>query len=283
MSTDAEDLRIANRALVHLGLGKITDFVTDVSPLAILFNDQYTAWVNEMLEDHPWNFAIKRAVLAADDFTTSDITNGADYINLVPWPGGHQLMPGNGPFRLTTTDTLPDGYLVDTNYWVYPHTADDRVNLAANPVDAVAGLTVHITDDGTGVMTMAGYPIDEYTYAHRLPGDYLTMHHIGEEAEQWKWRMENGLILHNVGSAPKITYVSKVLMPNINAPLFKRALSLRLALDLAEAGVKTTSLMVEVERAHDKALARAKSRDGQEGSPPEIYEGTWATEQGRAT
>lgn len=54
---------IANRALDKLGHGAITSF-TDGSKAANLLDRTWSIVRNQVLRDHPWNFAVKRAILA---------------------------------------------------------------------------------------------------------------------------------------------------------------------------------------------------------------------------
>lgn len=58
-----------------------------------------------------------------------------------------------GPFRLTTTDTLPAGLSTGTDYWLV-RTSLTTAKLATSHANAVAGTTVNITDTGTGTHTI---------------------------------------------------------------------------------------------------------------------------------
>lgn len=60
----ASEVSIANRALLMLGARPITSF-SDTSEEARIANATYADIRDEMLRGHPWNFAIKRASLAA--------------------------------------------------------------------------------------------------------------------------------------------------------------------------------------------------------------------------
>lgn len=54
---------IANRALDKLGHGSITSF-SDNNKAAKLVNRSWSIVRNQVLRDHPWNFAVKRVVLS---------------------------------------------------------------------------------------------------------------------------------------------------------------------------------------------------------------------------
>lgn len=74
------------------------------------------------------------------DFVDGDVTTGTDVINET----GHGFLTGEGPFRLTTTGTLPAGLAVATNYWAI-RVDDDNFKCAATRADAIAGTAVDIT------------------------------------------------------------------------------------------------------------------------------------------
>lgn len=67
----------------------------------------------------------------------------------------HGLLTGDGPFQLTTTDTLPAGLALATDYWVVRLSAN-TFSLAASYADATAAtpIVVDVTDTGTGTHTM---------------------------------------------------------------------------------------------------------------------------------
>lgn len=56
---------ISNKALDKLGQGPITS-LEDGSKSANLCNRNWSIIRDQVLRDHPWNFAVKRAILAAD-------------------------------------------------------------------------------------------------------------------------------------------------------------------------------------------------------------------------
>lgn len=56
---------ICNSALLKIGAERISS-LSDDNKRAIACNEQYAKLRDEVLADHPWNFALKRATLAAD-------------------------------------------------------------------------------------------------------------------------------------------------------------------------------------------------------------------------
>lgn len=67
----------------------------------------------------------------------------------------HGLATGDGPFRLTTTGTLPTELLTATNYWVIFSDAN-HFKLAASLLNALGGLAIDFIDNGTGTHTISG-------------------------------------------------------------------------------------------------------------------------------
>lgn len=68
MASSATATQIANLALTKLGPGSgyITDLTTDTTVAGQALNRTYEFVRDEVLEAHPWNFAVKRVELAAD-------------------------------------------------------------------------------------------------------------------------------------------------------------------------------------------------------------------------
>lgn len=68
---------------------------------------------------------------------------------------GHNLETGDGPFTVSSDDTLPTGLAAATNYWII-RVDDDVFQLATSPEDAYAGTEVEIDDNGVGSHTLTG-------------------------------------------------------------------------------------------------------------------------------
>lgn len=65
----------------------------------------------------------------------------------------HTLVTGDGPFQFTTTDTLPDGLELVTDYWVIV-VDDDTILVATSRAAAVALDAIDLIDQGLGVHTL---------------------------------------------------------------------------------------------------------------------------------
>lgn len=91
----------------------------------------------------------KRKPLAFDDKTfTAD--NSTDTFTAA----AHGLETGDGPVRVSSSATLPDGLAAATDYWIIK-SGPDTFKLASSLANAYAGTAVEISDDGTGTHTIA--------------------------------------------------------------------------------------------------------------------------------
>lgn len=86
MATDA--VTISNRALQKLGAARITS-LSDNSRNARSCNACYDSIRKATLRNHPWNFAIKRAILAADSSApvfgrARSFQQPADFLRILP-------------------------------------------------------------------------------------------------------------------------------------------------------------------------------------------------------
>ena len=85
--------------------------------------------------------------LADDDVDTVDFANNELDIN------SHVYLTGDGPVQLTTTDTLPAGLELATDYYI-SYIGANTVSLATSRANAFAGTYVAFTDGGTGTHTV---------------------------------------------------------------------------------------------------------------------------------
>lgn len=94
---------------------------------------------------------VQYVALANLDFAPGDINTTTDVITET----AHGMVTGNGPFRLSSTVTLPTGtgIAVDTNVWVIAPTAD-TYKLATSKANALALTAIDITAAGSGTHTL---------------------------------------------------------------------------------------------------------------------------------
>lgn len=86
---------------------------------------------------------------AGQTFTT---THASELVNCT----AHGFKTGDKVRLTTTAADLPNGYAVDTTYYVI-YVTDDTLKLASTDANALAGTAVTISDDGTGTHTITGY------------------------------------------------------------------------------------------------------------------------------
>jgi len=67
---------------------------------------------------------------------------------------GHGLKTGDGPFRLTSSGTLPDGFELATDYWVEVIDAN-TFYIATSLANAIGSTRVAATDTGSGTHTIS--------------------------------------------------------------------------------------------------------------------------------
>tara|TARA_R100000458_G_C8255885_1_gene232034 strand:+ start:196 stop:1026 length:831 start_codon:yes stop_codon:yes gene_type:complete len=272
---DSEDYRIANMALARLGIGRITDF-TGSSSVATVLNDQYDEWRKELIQDHPWNFATRRS-----EATHFSITQGTDEMDVSLYTftpaGGHTFYNGEGNFKLKSSTVMPPALDTETSYKILLHPSlADTFFLSENGID------IKVYDGyGLGTLSFIRTPIYEWDYSHLMPLDCLRVIRLGERDEVHQFEIEQRYINHNYGSTLYLTYLYDAQMSDVIFPLFKRALALKIAIDLVETGIKTTSVLNEIENDYMRTLQRAKTVDAQERGATPLNEGSWAAQMGR--
>ncbi len=96
---------------------------------------------------------VKDKILSVADQNFTTVDTATDRITVT----GHPYVTGDGPFRLTTTGTLPGGLATTTDYWIVVVDAN-TISLAATFPNSVAAspTLVDITDAGSGTHTIAG-------------------------------------------------------------------------------------------------------------------------------
>lgn len=127
----------------------------------------------------------------------------------------------------------------------------------------------------------ANAPTWGYANAYDLPGDpdhCLRVLTVDDEDEHvGRWTVEGRQIVSDLSSPIRILYLRRVYAPDDTDPLFREALSARLARELAETLGKSTSLQQAMTKLYQAKLREARSADGQEGTPEILSADTWLT------
>lgn len=125
----------------------------------------------------------------------------------------------------------------------------------------------------------ASAPTWGYANAYDLPGDpdhcLRVLAVEGEDEQAGRWTVEGRQILSNLSSPIRIVYLRRISDPAETDPLFREALSARLARELAEPLGKSTSLQQAMAELYEAKLREARSADGQEGTPAILEAETW--------
>lgn len=125
----------------------------------------------------------------------------------------------------------------------------------------------------------ASAPTWGYANAYDLPGDpdhclrVLTVE--GEDEVTGRWTIEGRQILSDLSAPIRLVYLRRIDAPDDTDPLFREALSARLARELAEPLGKSTSLQQAMGELYEAKLREARSADGQEGTPELIAAAGW--------
>jgi hypothetical protein len=134
--------------IIARALGTLTQRYDVVIPSAVVAGQAYSlAIAGQGVTDT----TISYTALADLTFAPGDITVGTDVIAKV----AHGMTSGAGPFRLSSSGTLPTGtgIAADTDVWVIA-ASTDQFKLATSRANALAGTAIDITVAGSGTHTL---------------------------------------------------------------------------------------------------------------------------------
>lgn len=115
-----------------------------------------------------------------------------------------------------------------------------------------------------------------FAFAFPLPADYIRVYVVnGEHPKANKWKVENGSIVTDLPAPLEILYVYRVTDANRMSTGFREALASVLAADWAEDITGDDSVVTDKAGKARIAVARARSNDGQEGTPDNIESDEW--------
>ena len=107
--------------------------------------------------------------------------------------------------------------------------------------------------------TLGTTPLFDRARAFVLPGDYLSPLAPYPEAniEQLDWIIEAGQLITNDSSPLDFRYVAKVDDPDLFDPLFRKALSAALALELVEVITQSNTKLQNITSIFDRVISKA--------------------------
>lgn len=262
----ASDLDIANRALSRLGAARINSTGDDTKNARAVASALATVR-DEVLVDHPWNCAVKRAVVYATTGTVTGVTLTGTRV---------RILFASHPFRVN--DPISITGIVGTSQangdWI-------AGNITATSLDLIDPATGAFKDDdgfsawvSGGVVTRRG--LWQHDVSYTLPSDLLRVLEVEDQRDS-DWLVEDGRLLTDLGPPLNIRYVYRNTNTATYPPLLVSALAARLAAELALEIVDSPAKSQLARDAYDRILFQAKSADGREQTPTVIAEGSWVT------
>lgn len=118
-------------------------------------------------------------------------------------------------------------------------------------------------------------PVYGFANAFSLPADCLQVLDLEDAGLGEDWRVENGKILADLGSPLRFRYIARITDPVRFSPLFRDALELYLASQMATALTDSQSRRENLLREFRALLSEARSTDAQEGYPQNIDGSHW--------
>lgn len=126
---------------------------------------------------------------------------------------------------------------------------------------------------------LAEAPVAGYSYQFQLPVDYLKVERVYPKATEYEII---GKTLQTNSPTISVKYIREITDPQQFSPLFVDALEAKLASIMAPALKANNELAQLAHQQYLDALARAQSKDSQEGSPEMILSDTFINVRYRA-
>lgn len=153
MTAPPSQTLMCNGALLHLGEGSRIGSIDDGTPLANIFLTVWDAARDEVLVDHPWNFALRRELVPASaDFTpkgsqyTQAFELPTDCLRWLPWRADHpDFFAGEQEGRFILSDAeapLPVRYIAlveNVSLWSVGFRTAMTAKLAFKAAKAITG------------------------------------------------------------------------------------------------------------------------------------------------
>ena len=129
----------------------------------------------------------------------------------------------------------------------------------------------------TALAAEAEAPAWGYARRFPLPVDCLRVLEVeGEAAGPGAgWIVEGRAVLTDIGAPLRVRYLRRLTDATLFDPLLAEALAARLAVELCEALTQSNTKRQMLLEDYAEIVARARSADGQEGTPPALAESPW--------
>lgn len=114
-----------------------------------------------------------------------------------------------------------------------------------------------------------------------LPADFLALYpqYPEDNDPMLDWEIEGNKIITDDAGPIYIRYIKRVTDPTLFGPLFREALSCRLALALCEQITASGTLKESVREDHKRAIAEARLRNAIARKPIDAVESSWIYER----
>jgi hypothetical protein len=259
-------LIIANHALRIIGAASITTFGETTTEEGRAINDVYEDMRDEVLSEHPWTFAMKRAKLA------KEMTAATQASPVVVTVASHGYSNGDS-VKITGVIGMTE---LNGNTYKVANQATNTFELTDPDDDSNIDGTAFTEYDSEGftrkIQTLA-WDEDDLDVVYDLPSDYIKLFFT---SDPWaRVKIEINKIVTNVEEL-KISYVYQLDDPTIYSAKFRVALAYRIAAELAfsltESVSKSKALLEEYQVIK---LTEAQSSDSQQGTPEEGQQNLW--------
>jgi len=243
-----------------LGEAPITtvNLTAEANEAARIFNDIYDSIRDEMLKEHPWNFAVARATLTELGGTVTTWTaEGTTNV----WQAALTTEPADVKFNGTVgTEKTSIAALTAANYWYW----------ASNI------LYVYSTSDPDTAYTSPGVeaviPEFEFDHAYSLPTDCLRVIRMADDDSEFV--IEGSRLLTDESTA-EIQYIAQKTTESDYPSHFIAAFAQKLAADMAIPLTNNPKIALATYDLYEKKLRKAKGVDAQEGTGKELSDSSW--------
>ena len=262
-------LQICNRALGMIGSARITsaELTTAVSAESKRIEDCYAYILDEVLAEHPWTFAQKRAVLskvitaitAADPPVVTSASHG---------------LSDEDQIKITSVDGMTE--LNGNTYYVASKTDDTFELQTAIGTDLDASGYTAYTENGY-ITKLAAIEMDDddSTYVYTLPSDFIRANLFSVNKNDMYLTFEAGYLYSDTDSL-KMIYTYRNEDPTLYPPMFVTALATRIAseicFNLTQSSTKAKELRADYEMI---VLPKAMAADSSQGSPEDVDMTEW--------
>lgn len=118
-------------------------------------------------------------------------------------------------------------------------------------------------------------PVWGYDHQYQLPSDCLAVRKVKEhEEDDEDWKVEGRLILTDADTC-NILYTQRITDVNSMDPLFREALSAKIAAEIAYPLTNSRDMQTQMDSLYRAKLREARGQDSQEGSPDAVLEDDW--------